>query len=69
MTCPSCAADLADLTMVRNLSICPSCQRTIAVEGDICRLATAADTVVLEPTEIGNLQQVRNRPKRAPRAR
>lgn len=56
MTCPSCAADLAPEQTVRTLAICPSCLRTVAIDGDTCRLAVDTDTTVLSEAELKKLK-------------
>lgn len=66
MTCPSCAAELpADLVLVRTVTVCPSCLRTLAVDGYQARVAHGDDTTVLEDDEIAALKRLRKQARKA----
>lgn len=57
MTCPACGMPVGE-PIVRNLSIC-SCLRSVVQDGDVCRLATAAETTVLSDAELAVLRKRR----------
>lgn len=62
LICPSCAVPLVDPTLVQQLTICPSCLRSIVIEGEseqAGRLATASDTLALRPNHIAALKTQR----------
>ena len=59
MTCPTCAADVPHEPLVANLTICPGCGRSLALELDSVRLATSGDSLRLTDVEIKRLKMRR----------
>jgi len=44
MTCPHCSAAIDSPTLLGALTVCQSCARTLVLDGESVRLATADDT-------------------------
>lgn len=65
VACPWCAKDFPVLVLVRDLTICPSCLHTCAVDADAVRVATTADVDALVSAELASLRAT----KKAARAK
>lgn len=66
MTCPSCSAELPPyFVLVRNVGICPSCLRTVAVDGYQARVAHGDDTTIMDDGEIEALKRLRKQARKA----
>lgn len=60
MTCPGCAADLSDADFtVGHLGVCPSCARSLALEGAVVRYATSDDLRGLNDVQVRQLRKSR----------
>lgn len=62
MTCPNCGNLVPPDPIVQNLTICPSCLRSLAIDGTDgvgIRLATAADTTVLSDYDLAAIKKAR----------
>ncbi len=66
MICPSCGTELPAPT-VANLVICPNtdCLRTIVIDDEQSRIATAGDTTVLSDVDLKKLREARKRLRNA----
>lgn len=54
MTCPACAQSIADQEPIHNLLICDHCLASVLA--DTGERATAADTLILTPSELAALR-------------
>lgn len=62
MTCPNCGNLVPPDPVVQNLTVCPSCWRSLAIDGTDgvgLRLATGNDTTALTDAEITTLRNAR----------
>lgn len=60
MTCPWCHAGIETGPLVRNLLVCPTCRRSIALTDEGPRLAVSADTEDLTQAEMDTLKLARH---------
>jgi hypothetical protein len=51
--------------VVNTVTICPSCLRSLVLDGEACRLATAADTVGLSEPQLARLRKARKTAREA----
>lgn len=59
MTCPNCASQLP--IDAASVLVCPTCARTLAVEGETARLAVKEDIMGLDPIHLARLRKDRPR--------
>lgn len=65
MLCPACQAANLGPAVVLALTICPQCLASVVVEPDAARRATAADTTLLDDTQLAALRMARKRAREA----
>lgn len=59
IACPSCGASIAFVPVVGAIGICPSCLRSLVIDGKNARLATGDDTTVLDDGDLAKLRKAR----------
>ncbi len=62
MTCPNCGNLVPPDPIVQNLTICPSCLRSLVIDGTdgvSLRLATGAETTILSEHDLATLKNAR----------
>lgn len=64
MTCPNCGNLVTGDPIAQNLLICTSCLRSLVVDGELVRFATAVDTQALSDNELATLRKARARARK-----
>lgn len=60
-TCPSCETTSEPAAQIGVIAVCGSCGASLVVSEDGVRLATAADTTTLRPSDLQTLRTARGR--------
>jgi hypothetical protein len=59
MTCPSCSDDVTLAPIAGHLTVCPSCARSLVLDGETVRVALAADVHGVSPEDLARLRAAR----------
>lgn len=59
MTCPCCEAVVSVTPVAADVGVCPECARSVVIEGETMRVATAEDIRALTPSQVTALRQAR----------